>query len=58
MKAILAFILCISVLVPGLSCLAADRDGLVTGQITESLEGKFKMLIGDKAFTNLGAKWE
>ena len=55
MKAILAFILCISVFVPGVHCLAAD-DGLVTGQIMESLEGKFKMLIGDKAFTNLGSR--
>ncbi|HOC45392.1 MAG TPA: hypothetical protein PKM26_02200, partial [Syntrophorhabdaceae bacterium] len=56
MKAILAFILCISVFVPGYTCLAAEPDGFVTGQIIDSLEGKFKMLIGDKAFTNLGSR--
>jgi len=63
MKAILAFILFISVLVPGYICLAEEPDNpaaatgdLVAGMITGSLEGKFKMLIGDKAFTNLGAK--
>lgn len=62
MKAILAFIICISVLVPGYSCLAANPDSpvattgnIVAGVITDSLEGKFKMLIGDKAFTNIGA---
>lgn len=62
MKAILAFIMCISVLVPGYACLAADQPeyvvtgNLIAGRITESLEGKFKMLIGDKTFTNLGSK--
>jgi hypothetical protein len=61
MKAILAFIMCISVLVPGYSCLAADPEYVVTGNmiagnIMDSLEGKFKMLIGDKTFTNLGSK--
>lgn len=65
MKAILAFILFISVLVPGYTCLAADQDSaaadkvpdnVVVGRITESLEGKFKMLLGDKAFTNLGSR--
>jgi hypothetical protein len=61
MKAILAFILCLSVLVPGYSCLAAEPEYVVTGNliagnIMDSLEGKFKMLIGDKTFTNLGSK--
>ncbi|MBP1748241.1 MAG: hypothetical protein H6Q52_780 [Deltaproteobacteria bacterium] len=56
MKAILAFIICISVFLPGYNCMAADADGLITGQITDSLDGKFKMLTGDKAFTNLGSK--
>ncbi len=56
MKAILAFLICISVAVPAYNCLAANPDGLITGQLMESLEGKFKMLTGDKVFTNLGTK--
>lgn len=55
MKAILAVIICLSVFISA-NCIAADANDMVTGQITESLEKKFKMLIGDKAFTNLGSK--
>lgn len=55
MKAIFAFLICVSMLVAGSNCLAAE-DGVTTGQITDSLDGKFKMLIGDRAFTNLGSR--
>lgn len=56
MKTILAFLICVSVFAGAYNCLAQDQDGFVTGQIVESLEGKFKMLIGDKVFTNLGSR--
>ncbi len=54
MRAILAVIVCLSVFISA-NCIAADND-LVVGQITASLEKKFKMLVGDKAFTNLGSR--
>lgn len=53
MKAILAVIVCLSVFISA-NCLAAGGNDMVVGQITGSLEKKFKMLTGDKAFTNLG----
>lgn len=55
MKAILAVVVCLSVLISA-NCVAAAENDLVVGQITASLEKKFKMLIGDKAFTNLGTR--
>jgi len=55
MKAILAVIVCLSVLISA-SCFAASANDLTVGRITESLERKFKMLTGDRAFTNLGSK--
>ena len=55
MKAILAVIVCLSVFISA-NCFAAAENDLVVGQITASLEKKFKMLIGDRAFTNLGTK--
>lgn len=55
MKAILAAIVCLSVFISA-NCIAAAENDLVVGQITASLEKKFKMLTGDKAFTNLGTR--
>ncbi len=55
MKAILAAIICLSVFISA-NCIAAAENDLVVGQITASLEKKFKMLTGDKAFTNLGTR--
>ncbi len=55
MKAILSFLLCLSVFVSA-SCFAANSNDTVVGQVIQSLETKFKMLTGDKAFTSLGAK--
>lgn len=55
MKAILAVIVCLSVFISANWVAAAEND-LVVGQITSSLEKKFKMLTGDKAFTNLGSR--
>ncbi len=56
MKAILAVIVCLSVFISANCGGAAGENDLVVGQITASLEKKFKMLTGDKAFTNLGSK--
>jgi len=55
MKAILAVIVCLSVLISA-SCFAAGDNDLVVGRITASLDKKFKMLTGDRAFTNLGSR--
>ncbi|MEN6617014.1 MAG: hypothetical protein ABFD12_10700 [Syntrophorhabdus sp.] len=62
MKAILAAIICLAVLLPVHHCIAADPDPNAipskdfSGRITDSLDRKFKMLTGDKAYTNLGSK--
>ncbi|MHB8110131.1 MAG: hypothetical protein ACYDHW_08875 [Syntrophorhabdaceae bacterium] len=62
MKAILAAIICLSVLIPVQNCLAADpvpagnESNEIAGRITESLDKKFKMLLGDRVYTNLGTR--
>ena len=55
MKTIVAVIICVSVLISSY-CLAANGNDVVAGQIVGNFEGKFKLLLGDKAITNLGKK--
>jgi len=53
MKTIIAVIICVSVLV-SVNCIAAND--ITQGQIIGNLDNKFRMLLGDKAVTNLGKK--
>ncbi|HOW54307.1 MAG TPA: hypothetical protein PLR60_06580 [Syntrophorhabdaceae bacterium] len=62
MKTITAVIICISIFI-SVNCIAADEKNLpvntndtTIGQVTGNLDGKFKILLGDKAITNLGKK--
>lgn len=62
MKTITAVIICISIFI-SVNCLAAGEKSLpintndtTIGQIIGNLDNKFKILLGDKAITNLGKK--
>lgn len=62
MKTITAVILCISVLI-SVNCLAANEKNIpvstndtTVGQIIGNLDNKFKIMLGDKAITNLGKR--
>lgn len=62
MKTITAVILCISVLI-SVNCLAANEKKIpvstndtTVGQIIGNLDNKFKIMLGDKAITNLGKR--
>ncbi len=62
MKTITAVIICISVLI-SVNCLAANEKKIpvstndtTVGQVIGNLDNKFKIMLGDKAITNLGKK--
>lgn len=63
MKTITAVIICISILI-SMNCLAANNtttmpistNDTTVGQVIGNLDNKFKLLLGDKAITNLGKK--
>ncbi len=64
MKTITAVIICISVFISVNGCATKEQNVLPTvlnsdktvGQIVGNLDNKFKILMGDKAITNLGKK--
>lgn len=63
MKTITAVVICISILI-SINCLAANNNATMpistkdttVGQVIGNLDNKFKLLLGDKAITNLGKR--